>query len=127
MGGESCSIYKEAIMNVINKIYRDLNLNKVGWSEMLIAMYPILASYQYGPVPFSLLVLLVVIFILYKRYGMLRSLKNKWFMIMATYVIIHDIFLIFFMGFSTPSFYINSLIALIISLTAVFLISPYLN
>lgn len=114
------------MMNVLKNFFYKLNLDTIGWPEMLIAMYPILSSYQYGPLPFSLFILLIVLYILYKRNIKLITLNNKRYKLMVTYIIMHEILLIFFMD-NVPSFFINSLVALVISLLSVLFITPYVN
>lgn len=111
----------------LNKVIERLNLNRIGLVELLIALYPILSSYQYGPVPLSLFVLLLVMGLVILKNNKITFLNNRTFKILSLYVIIHDILLIFVMGNNTPSFFFNSLIALVLTLFAIFLVTPYIR
>lgn len=114
-------------MNFLRKICNSLQLGKVGAVEILIAMYPILSSYQYGPVPFSLLTLLIIIFLLVKKNSNLSFKSTKEFKWLTIFVLVHDFLLIFLMVEEVPFFYINSYISLIVTLLSIILISPYVN
>jgi hypothetical protein len=119
--------YQKKMMSLFYKFYHGLGLGIIGGAEMLIALYPILSSYQYGPIPFSLLIILLVCFIYYRRKQIITPLKSKIYKVLAAYVILHDIILIIVMGGEVPSVFINSLIALVISIMAVILITPKIN
>ena len=112
---------------MLKRLYYKPSLNKVGLPEMLIALYPILCSYQYGPIPFSLFIIIIVCFIYYRRKQKLTPLKSKIFKALAVYVILHDIILLFVRVGDVPSVFINSLIALVISIIAVIIITPEIN
>ena len=114
-------------MKKSGSIVADLNLKSVGLVEMLMALYPILSSYQYGPIPFSLLVLLIAIIVILLKNGNLAVLSSKDIKWLAAFVVLHDIVLMFLMGSDTPGFFINSLISFVISFAALLFIIPYIN
>ena len=114
-------------MKSIGSIVKDLNLNKIGLPEMLVALYPILSSYQYGPVPFSVLVILIILVIYMAKYNKLKSIESKHIKRLFLFFVLHEIALIFILGSETPGFFVNFTISIIIYFIGIIYITPLLN
>lgn len=97
-----------------------MHLRDVGFIEMIIAMMPILGSYNIGKVYFHLLVPILLTVIAITRKVASKSTYNykylKWF---SAFLILHDIVLMFILP-SIPSYYVNLLLSFIIIAVAIY-------
>ncbi len=107
-------------------VVKALNLNRVGWLEMLIALFPILGSYQYGPIPFSLFIPIILMGIIIGKYKIIKPLKFKEQRIFSLFVIIHE-FILIFVASPIPFFHINNLLAFCITFVSILFVTPYIN
>lgn len=108
------------------KLFSYLDLGKIGLLELLFAMYPILAGYQYGLVHMDMLVALVMDII-----AIIKPLRGKYFsfkplLFCVIYAIVHEIFLVFIIDVK-DDYFIKNIIQLIIISGSIFIIVPKLN
>lgn len=73
----------------MNKIFDYLHLKDVGLIELVFALYPILAGYQYGSIPLAILVLVIIDVLAYVRVGRLRLANCKPMAYLFVFVFIH--------------------------------------
>lgn len=107
----------------MNKIREFLNIKEIGFLEVLLAFYPIVAGYQYGSIPMNVLWLLLIdIFAIARKQGFLQ---NRLLLIVFLFVIIHEVFVWITGGLSQT--HLNYNIALIIMLLSVFIVAPALQ
>lgn len=104
----------------IKKIIRELNIDKMGFFELMIAIFPILLPFTV--VSLGLLVLLIVI-------TFTKPKANKVYkplIVLAMYVLLHDIVLFFTMT-DVPDTYVNLLLQNVIFFGAIIMISPHVK
>ncbi len=91
-------------------------------------MYPIVGGYQYGHIPFSLLMLIILdVIVLIKTQGKPKMRQpNKAVKYLILYVMVHETVLFFTLP-SVPSYFINSYIGQIIIFASILIIGPNLN
>lgn len=107
----------------MNKILGFLNIKKIGFLEVLLALYPIVAGYQYGSISMNFIWLLIIdVFAIARKQGFLQ---NRLLFILFLFVIIHEILVWIIGGFRSTHFNYN--IVLIVMLLSVFIISPALQ
>lgn len=110
---------------MIKKIFRYIGIEKFGWIELVMALYPILAGYGYGSfkLAFGVLLLLDILIMIS---GHNKKLKCLPLTIFCSYLIFHDIVFIPLLP-SVPSYYINSIITTVIYAISLYIIAPQIN
>lgn len=86
-----------------------LHLKDVGLLELVFALYPILAGYQYGSIPLAILVLLIMDIMAFFRMGRLRFAKCKPMAYLAVFVVLHIIIWAFFLENVSSSYFNNAI------------------
>ena len=113
-------------MKAYRNVVDNLQLDRIGTIEFIVALYPILSCYQYGPIPLSLLTLVILFLVIRNKsretvlHNQIKDLKR-----LTAFVLLHDFVWIFVMGVNTPAVFINSLISLSITLLTLKSIIPY--
>lgn len=112
----------------MKKVLNYIGIGPIGLLEFILAMYPILGGYQYGHIPFSLLVLIILdVIVLVKTQGKPKKRQpNKAVKYLILYVMVHETVLFFTLP-SIPSYFVNSYIGQIIIFTSILIIGPNLN
>ena len=109
----------------MKKILDYFHLGKIGFPELMIAMYPILIGYVYGVLYVGLLtVALVDAYYIAKKHK--KYLDVKAFYIVSAFIIIHELLLWIFMGF-TPPYLLNATLQRAFTLLSIAIISPAVN
>lgn len=103
-----------------------LQLRDVGFLEIMIALYPILANYRFGAIPFNLLILILLDIIVLLRRGKRKRFSAKEFVYFTVFILLHEVIWLFVMD-NPPSYFISSIIAFSILFISVIIISPALN
>ena len=100
-----------------------INLKNLGWTEMLIALLPILGAYYLGPVPFSfwILLLLSVVSIARKRRVDFNSIRPL--VIFIIYYTVHE----FIIAIVADGFNLNKRIEQFLFLFSIILITPIID
>jgi len=111
----------------MNKIREFFGIQKMGWLELIIALYPILSVYSYGKFLLYLaipLILSVILFVSHRPKAM-NYVLNPFFVLIG-YLMLH--FVIWMVVISDPpSYYYNSHIQLFVIMFSLVIILPYLN
>lgn len=107
----------------MKKIIDYLHLKDAGLLEMIFALYPILSGYQYGSVPLSILVLLIMDVMAVARLGHTRFAQCKPMAYLFFFVLIHVFVWAIVIDNPSGSYY-NNAIYYIIVLTSFFVICP---
>lgn len=112
----------------MNKIFNYIGIGQIGLLEFILAMYPIVGGYQYGHVPFSLLVLIILdAIVLVQTQGKPKMRQpNKAIKYLIIYVMVHETVLFLTLP-SVPSYFINSYIAQIIIFVSILIIGSNIN
>lgn len=106
----------------MRKLIQYLDLDKIGFIEIVLALYPILLSYRYGIIILAQVVLLALDLVVVLK-GRTRILSFTPLVLFFVYYILHQIF--GFIGFGlTQSYYINSFLGSIIYISSIFIIAP---
>ncbi len=105
------------------KITEYFHLNKLGWFEFLFAMYPILAGYQYGSLPFNLLILLILDIWAIRKGA--EPAKIKLLSIITLFILGHEIIVLLINDLDGT--HINSIISTTVFLLSIFIILPAIN
>jgi len=109
----------------MKKIIKYFHLDKLGFFEVFIALYPILMGYGYGDFQLSFGTLIIVdVLLIYKRKG--SYLYFKPIVLLLLFVVVHELLWLFVMS-NVPSYFINSLIAYVIFLISILIIAPALD
>lgn len=112
-------------MRQFEKIKSYIGIGKIGWLELMIALYPILAGYGYGSFQLAFGVLLIIdLGILFSR--RICVLNNTPLALLFSFIVLHDILFLFVIP-NVTSYYVNSLVATIIYVVSVFIIAPHLD
>ncbi len=109
----------------LKELFNFIDIKNVGWLEMIIALYPILAGYGYGSfkLSFGMLLILDVLLICRANRKMLHfGAINTLFI----YMMLHHAVWLFVVP-SIQSYFINSIIADFIFLLSLLIIVPYLD
>ena len=106
----------------MRKLLKYIGINKLGFLELIVAMYPILMGYQYGSIPCTLLFLIImdILAIFRPKRGAIPSKLMKW---LTAFVIVHEVILCVTMR-NLPSYHINSIVSLVIVMVSIFIITP---
>lgn len=107
------------------KIIKYLNLNKIGYLEIILALYPLMAAYRYGPLFISHIVLLSLDVVLLLR-GKSKFLHFVPLLLFLFYYVFHQIVGVTVFGL-TQSYYINTTISSLVFLVSLFIIVPNIN
>ena len=107
----------------MKRIIDYLHLKDAGLLEMIFALYPILSGYQYGSVPLSILVLLIMDVMAVARLGHTRFAQCKPMAYLFFFVLIHVFVWPIVIDNPSGSYY-NNAIYYIIVLTSFFVICP---
>ncbi|WP_287621479.1 hypothetical protein [Parabacteroides sp.] len=110
----------------MRKILLYLNLGKIGFLEILFALYPILAGYQYGLLHIDMLTVLIMDMIAISRPLREKKYMFKPLQICVLYAIVHELVLIPIVGLEHTAL-IKNTIQLIIIAGSIFIIAPKLN
>ena len=106
----------------MKRILAYLSLDKVGFLEMILALYPLLLAYRYGIIILAQVVLLFLdVIVLLRRKNHIVFFAPL--MVFFVYYILHQFFGIIAWGL-TQSYYINSFIGCIIYVSSIFIIAP---
>lgn len=109
----------------MRKLIQYLSLDKVGFIELMLALYPILVSYRYGIIILAQIILLALdLVVILKRKS--RILSFTPLIIFFVYYILHQFLGILGWGL-TQSYYINTFIGCIIYIGSIFIITPSVN
>ncbi len=109
-----------------SSIKRLLKGYKFGWLEFIFAMFPILWGYQYGSIPFNLLIpLIMIIMAVYRGMGSIKMFHYKPLKLLFAFVVLHQLLVGFFIN--PPGYFWNSLLVLVINLLAIYVIVPAIN
>ena len=103
-----------------------LQLGDVGFLEIMIALYPILANYRFGAIPFNLLILILLDIIVLLSRRKRKRLRAKEFVHFMIFILLHDVIWLFVMA-NPPSYFVSSIVAFSILFISVIIISPALN
>ena len=109
----------------MNKLLKILSIEEIGWLELFIAFYPIIAGYGYGSFQLAFVSLLIVDTLLLLTRGK-KSFKNDILKFFLLFVVLHDCILSTYLPEITSS-YVNSLIVSIIYCISLVIICPYVN
>lgn len=109
---------------MLKKLANYIGIGKIGWLELIIAIYPILAGYGYGIFKLSFGVLFILDVIILCRYN--RKSMNIPLKALLFFLVIHDLLFMTVIP-EIPSYYINSLIGTIIYIASIFIIAPQLD
>ena len=112
----------------MKKILNYIGIERIGFLEIVLAMYPILCGYQYGQIPLQLLVLLIldIIVVVKKRGNVSVKQPNKTILYLAIFVIVHESILFVTMP-SVPSYFISYYFSFIIIFTSILIIGPAID
>lgn len=112
----------------MKKIINYIGIGQIGLLEFVLAMYPILGGYQYGYIPFSLLVLIILDIIVFVQTQCKPKLRqpNKAIKFLIIYVMVHETVLFFTLP-SVPSYFFNSYAGQVIIFLSILIIGPNLN
>ena len=105
---------------------KSLDLKHLGLLEILFAMFPILAPYAIGPIPYSVAGVLLMDILAYNRSRKIQRGQYKTFRYFLYFYIIHEIWLVCVLSGNAPSF-INSTISNLINIISIPLICSSLN
>lgn len=109
----------------LKRIKDYIGISEVGWLELIIALYPILAGYGYGSFKLSFGVLFILDVIIVFS-GKIKFLNNTSLVVLFSFIVIHDIAFMAVIP-KVTSYYINSMISTIIYVVSVFIIAPQLD
>lgn len=95
---------------MVSRIMKYLQLQKVGFLELLVALYPILAGYSYGVIHGNILfILLCAVVSLFKKR---HVVKTTWLNILIIFILLHETLL---MAVIPPNgYFINNTISILI-------------
>lgn len=99
------------------------HLDKLKPFEFIYAMYPILSAYQYGSIPFGLLILLILDYWAIRKGA--EPAQIKLLSILTIYIIGHEIIVLLINDLNQT--HINSIISRTIFMLSIFIILPALN
>lgn len=111
---------------IMRKFLSYFDLGKIGLLEILFAMYPILAGYQYGSLHIDMLAVLIMDMIALSRPLRERKFTFRPLQICVLYAIIHEFILMPIVGLENTTL-IKNTIQLIIIAGSIFIIAPKLN
>lgn len=111
---------------MIKSFIEKYNLNRIGFLELIIALYPILSAYRYGPIPLSIaLPFVLTIMLLFSRQKK-KSFIVSFFVLFSIYIVFHEILWLFVID-GIPSYFVNTFISYIIFLISIFIIHSHLD
>jgi len=110
---------------MIKRLFRYLELERFGWLEIVLALFPVMAAYKYGSLYVSHVILLFLDLILILRAGK-HLLKFTPLLTFLIYYVLHQIIGGSLFGL-TQSYYINSTISCLIFVISLFIIVPYID
>lgn len=110
---------------MIKKISSYLGFGKMGWSEFIIALFPILAGYSYGSfrLSFGVLLVLDILIVLKGNNVFLKCLPLAF---LSIYIVLHDIILAL-VTFDSHASLVNSIILIVVYAVSLFIITPKLD
>lgn len=107
----------------MKSILKNFRIGKIGPLEFLFAMYPILVAYNYGPLRFDMLILLIMLFLaLQKKKGYLHF---KPLLFLSIFILAHE--LIWFVVTGGSITQLNNFISIVLFISALFVITPALD
>lgn len=107
----------------MKKLLSFLHVDHVGFLELMLAFYPIVAGYQYGSIPMSLVWALLMDMIAFTRIR--KPMRNVILVIVFSFVILHDVVVWMSNGMSIT--HLNFIISIIVFSTSIIIIAPALN
>lgn len=107
----------------MKKLFSFLHVDHVGFLELMLAFYPIVAGYQYGSIPMNLVWALFMDMIAFTRIR--KPMRNVILVIVFSFVILHDV--VVWMSNGMPRTHLNSILSIIVLLTSIIIIAPALN
>ena len=111
----------------MKKIREFFDINSIGWIEFIIALYPIMASYNYGKFLMYLAIpLMLSLFLILTNHPKHKDYKLTAFYCFIIYLFIHFLLWIPIIG-NPPSYYYNQNIQFFIIILSLVIILPYLN
>lgn len=110
---------------ILSSIKDFFSIKDIGFLEMIVALYPIVAGYGYGSFQLAFGLLFIIEVILLVKYGN-RKIDCKPLITFSVYIILHNIVWLFVVK-DISSHFVNSIIADFIYLSAVIVISPFIN
>ena len=108
------------------KLVDYLQLRDVGFLEIMLALYPILANYRFGAIPFNLFILVILDIIVLQNRSKRERFRAKEFVFFTIFILLHEIVWLVVID-NPPSYFISSIVAFSILLISVIIISPALN
>lgn len=111
----------------MKKLFKYLEIEDIGFLELMVALLPILVAYQFGPLPFGTILELFVICLALQRKV---TISNNSFLnplkFLLIIIILHEIILYFMVGSSSP-YMLNNIIQLALNLIFIITVTPRLN
>ncbi|MBD5233357.1 MAG: hypothetical protein HDS65_04165 [Bacteroidales bacterium] len=93
---------------MIKRIFRYLQLQKVGAFELFAALYPILSGYSYGPLHGNIIfILILAVWALFKKR---KHFKTLWLNVLIAFVLVHEFFLMLLIP--VPGYFLNNTISI---------------
>lgn len=108
---------------MVKKIIEYLNLNHIGFLEIGVALYPILAGYSYGVIKGNMVFLILLAIISLFRNSI--SISTKWLNILSLFVVVHEALLMLIIP--VKGYFINSTISILIICLCIIPISRAIN
>lgn len=109
---------------MIKKALEYIHVENFGLLEIIFAFFMILSGYKYGALRFDLLALLIMDALALKRGKGIRLYRPLFYI--AIYVILHEVFLMFFIK-DIPATHVNFVLGLAIHIFSIFIIAPALE
>lgn len=107
----------------MKKLISYLQLNQMGFLEIMLALFPIVTGYAIGPIRFGIIwVLIMDIIAFFKKKGLVRF---PLLYVLFGFVILHEIFVLTITG--APSEHLNYIISMLVWLTGIMIIAPALD
>jgi hypothetical protein len=109
---------------LMNKLLKYLQLNNIGFLELLFACYPILLCYNYWGIPGDVFVIIVIDIV-----AIIRRPRAKCPGVLAlffAYVLIHEL-VVFFFCTNQPTYMLNSIISMVVRFISIPLIISAIN
>lgn len=100
-----------------------LHIENLGLLELMLAFYPIIMGYSYGPFPMSVLWLLLMDVIAIMRHK--GILHYRLMVIVFAFVLFHEVAVLFIDNFMKS--HVNVFLTLVIFLASIFIIAPALD
>jgi hypothetical protein len=108
--------------------YSVIPVNKFGWPEMFLALYPIIMGYGYGIINMSIIGLigLDIIFFSFRKKTTTKRNLFRTVIFLLVFVVFHEIFLFFILDV-VPSYFYSNIFSYIVFLVSIPIIAPRVN